>query len=160
MPHRRSALVTGLLLMVLSRPATAQGPAISPDSARSEIRTVLRAFYLHLENQNWDALSPYVLSPKLLERRGSPEDVQMVTRDRQRTRGSSHAASTPRTCPARPSALVDAAAIELDGDWAEVSVPRCSGASAGVDELRMLYFEERWRFIYTDLFDGSPGGEQ
>ncbi|HEX5915676.1 MAG TPA: hypothetical protein VFY54_21440, partial [Rubrobacter sp.] len=71
LPHRRLALVTGLLLMVLSRPATAQGPTVSPDSARSEIRTVLRAFYLHLENQNWDALSPYVLSPKLLERRGS-----------------------------------------------------------------------------------------
>jgi len=22
-----------------------------------------------------------------------------------------------------------------------------------VDEFRLLYFEERWRFIYTDLFD-------
>ena len=144
-----------MLLLVPARFATAQGPAISPDSTRSEIRTVLRAFYLHLENRNWDALSPYVLSPKLLERRGSPEEVQTVTRDRTRSRGSSHAASMPRTCPASPPALVDEAAIELDGDWAEVSVPRCSGASAGVDELRMLYFEERWRFIYTDLFDGS-----
>jgi hypothetical protein len=56
--------------------------------------------------------------------------------------------------------VVDQAAIRLDGDWAEVSVPRCSGAAAGVDELRMLYFEERWRFIYTDLFDGSPSAEQ
>ena len=149
-----------MLLLVLSRPATAQGPAVSPDSTRSEIRTVLRAFYLHLENQNWDALSPYVLSPKLLERRGSPEDVQMVARDRSRGRGSPHAASTPQRCPSKPSALVDQASIEVEGDWAEVSVPRCSGVSAGVDELRMLYFEDRWRFIYTDLFDGSPGGEQ
>jgi hypothetical protein len=24
---------------------------------------------------------------------------------------------------------------------------------AGVDEFRLLYFEQRWRFIYTDLFD-------
>jgi len=24
-----------------------------------------------------------------------------------------------------------------------------------VDEFRLLYFEERWRFIYTDLFDGT-----
>jgi len=24
----------------------------------------------------------------------------------------------------------------------------------------MLYFEDRWRFIYTDLFDGSPSVEQ
>jgi hypothetical protein len=39
---------------------------------------------------------------------------------------------------------------------AEVSVPRCSGASAGGDEFRLLYFEERWRFIYTDLFEAQP----
>jgi hypothetical protein len=144
--------------MAFPRLTTAQEVAVPPDSARAQIRAVLRAFYLHLENQNWDALSPYVLSPKLLERRGNPEDAQMVTRDRGRSRGASHAASRPRTCPAEPSALIDAAAIRLDGDWAEVSVPRCSGATAGVDELRMLYFEERWRFIYTDLFAGSPTG--
>jgi hypothetical protein len=52
--------------------------------------------------------------------------------------------------------MVDEAAIRLDGDWAEVSVPRCSGASVGADEFRMLYFEERWRFIYTDLFEAPP----
>ena len=131
-----------------------------PDSAQSQIRAVLRAFYLHLENQNWEALSPYVLSPKLLERRGSPQDVQMVTRDRARSRGGSHAAPWPRTCPAKPSALIEEAAIRLDGDWAEVSVPRCSESTAGVDELRMLYFEGRWRFIYTELFDGSPTAGQ
>jgi hypothetical protein len=81
----------------------------------------------------------------------------MVARDRDRSRGSSHAASSPRACPARPSALIDEAEIRIDGDWADVSVPRCSGTSPGVDELGMLYFEERWRFIYTDLFDGSAG---
>ncbi len=145
--------------MALPRLATAQD-VTPPDSAESQIRAVLRAFYLHLETRNWEALSPYVLSPKLLERRGGPGDLQMVTRDRTRGRGAAHAASTPRTCPAKPSALIDEAAIRLDGNWAEVSVPRCSGASAGVDELRMLYFEERWRFIYTDLFDGSTSGGQ
>jgi hypothetical protein len=74
--------------MALPRLATAQEVAISPDSAQSQIRAVLRAFYLHLENKNWEALSPYVLSPKLLERRGGPQDPQMVTRDRARSRGS------------------------------------------------------------------------
>jgi hypothetical protein len=49
--------------------------------------------------------------------------------------------------------MVDEAAIRLDGDWAEVTVARCSGAVVGADEFRMLYFEERWRFIYTDLFE-------
>lgn len=146
--------------MALPRLTTAQEAVTQPDSAQSQIRAVLRAFYLHLENQNWEALSPYVLSPKLLERRGGPEDVQMVIRDRARSRGAPHAASRPRTCPAKPSASIDEAVIRLDGDWAEVSVPRCSGATAGIDELRMLYFEERWRFIYTDLFDGSPTAEQ
>jgi hypothetical protein len=159
LPHRRLSLAAGLLLMALPRLATAQAAMIAADSAQSQIRAVLRAFYLHLETQNWEALSPYVLSPKLLERRGGPGTPQMVTRDRARGRGSSHAASMPRTCPAKPSALVDEAKIRFDGDWAEVSVPRCSGTSPGVDELRMLYFEERWRFIYTDLFDGSPSAE-
>jgi hypothetical protein len=161
LPHRLISLAAWiLLLMALPRLTGAQEVLRAPDSAQAQIRAVLRAFYLHLENQNWDALSPYVLSPKLLERRGGPGDVQMITRDRTRGRGSSHAASTPTTCPSKPSALIDEAAIRLDGDWAEVSVPRCSGSSAGVDELRMLYFEERWRFIYTDLFDGAPRGEQ
>jgi hypothetical protein len=159
-PYRWIGFAAGMLLMALPRLTAAQEGAIAPDSAHSQIRAVLRAFYLHLESQNWEALSRYVLSPKLLERRSGPGDLQLATRDRTRGRGSSHAASTPRTCPAKPSALIDQAAIRLDGDWAEVSVPRCSGAAAGVDELRLLYFEERWRFIYTDLFDGSPSGDQ
>lgn len=151
----RLVLTTGLLLLGLSGSAVGQETAISPDSARAQIRSVLRAYYLHFESRNWDALSPYVLSPKLLERRGAPGQLEAAARDRSRGRGSSHAASAPSTCPAKPLVSVDEAAIQLDGDWAEVSVPRCSGAAAGVDELRMLYFEERWRFIYTDMFDGS-----
>ncbi len=117
MPHRAFDLAAGMLLMVSPGLAAAQEVVIPPDSAQSEIRAVLRAFYLHLEHKDWEALSPYVLSPKLLERRGSPGDLQMVTRDRARGRGSSHAVASPRTCPA-------------------------------------------WRFIYTDLFDGSPSVEQ
>jgi hypothetical protein len=117
---------------------------------------VLRAFYLNWANQNWDALAAYVLSPKLLERRGAPEDVQMVARDRTRGRGSAAAVDPPRTCPSNASPMIDQAAIQLDGDWADVSVPRCSGASPGVDAFGMLYFENRWRFIYTDLFEAPP----
>jgi hypothetical protein len=148
-----------MLLTATPRLAIAQD--VSPaDSAQSQIRAVLRAFYLHLEAHNWDALSPYVLSPKLLERRGSPGDSHGVTRNRARGSEASHAASRPKTCPAKPSAFIDEAVISLDGNWAEVSVARCSGASPGVDELRMLYFERRWRFIYTDLFDGSPSAGQ
>jgi hypothetical protein len=152
---RRPTLATGVLLMALALPATAQRAAIQPDSAHAQIRAVLRAFYLNLESQNWGALSAYVLSPKLLERRGAPGDLQREARDRARVRGSSHAAAAPMTCPSSTSPMVDEAAIRLDRDWAEVSVPRCSGAGVGADEFRMLYFEERWRFIYTDLFEAS-----
>jgi hypothetical protein len=48
--------------------------------------------------------------------------------------------------------MIDEAVIRPDGDWAGVSVPRCSGSSPGVDQFGMLFFEKRWRFIYTDLF--------
>ena len=142
--------------MALAQPAAAQRTAIEPDSARAQIRTVLRAFYFNLENQNWDALAAYVLSPKLLERRGGPADLQMVARDRGRGRGSSHAAMASLSCPSSTSTRVDEAEIRVDEDWAEVSVPRCSGASLGLDEFRMLFFEQRWRFIYTDLFATPP----
>jgi hypothetical protein len=159
LPIRLSALVAGVLITVMAQPASAQTAGVQADSAGAQIRAVLRAFYLNLESQNWDALSAYVLSPKLLERRGTPGDLQAAARDRARGRGSAHLAQVPRTCPSSTSPNIDEAAIRLDGDWAEVSVPRCSGASSGVDELRLLYFEGRWRFIYTDLFEAqSPSG--
>lgn len=48
--------------------------------------------------------------------------------------------------------MIDQAAIRIDGDWADVSVPRCDGSRGGVDEFRLMFFEHRWRFIYTDMF--------
>jgi hypothetical protein len=153
MSIRRTAGAAAGLLMALTLPAAAQRAAVQPDSAQAQIRTVLHAFYFNLESRNWEALAAYVLSPKLLERRGAPGDLQTAARDRARTRASSRAAAEPTTCSASASPMVDQAAIRLDGDWAEVSVPRCSGTSAGADEFRLLYFEERWRFIYTDLFE-------
>jgi hypothetical protein len=153
MPMRRLSVAAGVLLVTLAQAVNAQQAAIPPDSARAQIRAVLRAFYYNLEHRNWEALSPYVLSPKLLERRGAPSDLAMVTRDRGRGRASAHAEPASDACASRTSPQVEQADIQLDGDWAEVSVSRCSGASAGVDEFRMLYFEQRWRFIYTDLFE-------
>jgi hypothetical protein len=153
--RRTAVLVAGL--MALALPAAAQRSAIEPDSAQVRIRTVLRAFYLNLESRNWEALAAYVLSPKLLERRGAAGDSQLVARDRTRTRASSRVAAAPGTCPSSGSSpMIDQAAIQLDADWAEVSVPRCRGGSAGTDEFRLLYFEQRWRFIYTDMFEAPP----
>jgi hypothetical protein len=154
MPTPRLALTCALVRA--ATPVRAQSSASPPDSAQAQIRSVLRAFYLNYASRNWDALAAYVLSPKLLERRGAPEDVQLVARDRTRRRGTPAAVAAPRSCPSSASPMVDDAAIGLDGDWADVSVPRCSGPSAGVDQFGMLYFERRWRFIYTDLFQEPP----
>lgn len=151
--------ILSFLLVAAPPYAAAQETAIAPDSARAQIHPVLRAFYLNLANQNWDALAAYVLSPKLLERRGAPGDLQMVARDRARGRGGPTGVAAPRACPAGASPMIDEAVIRLDGDWAEVSVPRCNGSSPGVDQFGLLYFEQRWRFIYTDLFEGSPKPE-
>lgn len=148
-----------LLLLAWASPTVAQGAAPPPDSARAEIRAVLRAFYSNYESQNWDALAAYVLSPKLLERRGAPGELQMVVRDRTRSRGAPAATAAPPACPSSASPMIDDAVIRVDRDWADVSVPRCSGPSPGVDQFGMLYFEERWRFIYTDLFQAPPEPE-
>lgn len=149
----RTAVVVAGMVAALVLPVAAQRAAVQPDSAHAQIRTVLRAFYSSMARQDWQALSAYVLSPKLLERRGAPGDVQTASRNRARAGGSSSAAAEAGACSSSTSPMVDQAAIRLDGDWAEVSVPRCSVASAGADEFRLLYFEERWRFIYTDLFE-------
>src|SRR5262245_15613909 len=101
-------------LLIAASGASAQDTAPAPDSARTQIRSVLRAFYLHYENQNWDALAAYVLSPKLLERRGAPGDAQMVTRDRTRSRGASAALAEPPVCPSSASPMIDQAVIHVD----------------------------------------------
>ena len=151
-PIRRFAVaVAGLLTLAL--PAAAQSPAVQPDSARAQIRTVLHAFYSNMESGNWDALAAYVLSPKLLERRGAAGDTAAVARDRTRTRAPSRVAAAPVSCPSSNSPMIDRADILIDGDWAEASVPGCRGGSAGTDEFKLLWFEARWRFIYTDLFE-------
>jgi hypothetical protein len=159
MPSPRLILTLGVLLFAVTPPAMAQEVAGPPDSAGAQIRAVLRAFYFNLASQNWDALAAYVLSPKLLERRGAPGELQMVARDRTRRRASPPAVAAPRTCPSSASPMIDEAAIRLDRDWADVSVARCSGPAPGVDQFGMMYFEQRWRFIYTDLFQSPPASE-
>lgn len=155
MPIPRPVLILAALLPAIAAPALAQEAAPSPDTARAEIRGVLRTFYRNYQQKNWDALAAYVLSPKLLERRGAPGDSQVVARDRTRDRASLPRARPPEACPASESPMIEDAVITLDGDWAEVSVPRCEGSAPGVDEFGMLWFEARWRFIYTDLFEGA-----
>jgi hypothetical protein len=158
MQAMRLTLALALLPMATASSLIAQESTVAADTTSAQIRLVLRAFYLNYATQNWDALAAYVLSPKLLERRGAPGDARMVARDRTRSRGSWAAVALP-ACPSSVSPMIDDAAIRVDGDWADVSVPRCSGRAPGVDQFGMLYFESRWRFIYTDLFEADPAPE-
>jgi hypothetical protein len=148
--------MAGMLLTVLARSAASQQPAISGDAADTQVHAVLRAFYLHLDSHTWDALSAYVLSPKLLERRGAAGERELVARDRTRARRPVASAAPPRDCGSGASPPLSEAAVRVDGDWADVSVPRCRAGAPGVDQFGMLYFESRWRFIYTDLFEPPP----
>lgn len=151
-------LLLGSLLVGPSA-ARAQGTVVPPDSAKDQVRSVLRAYYFNLATRNWDALAANVLSPKLLERRGAPADLQNVARDRTRHSGTRGKVAPPPSCPKADSTLIDGAAIAVEGDWAEVSVPSCRGHSPGVDEFGLIYFEQRWRFIYTDLFEATSSAE-
>lgn len=153
MSNRRTAVAVAGMLTALALPAAAQQSVAQADSASAQIRTVLRTFYFNLAHQDWQALSADVLSPKILERRTAPGGLHTASRGRARFGGSPRAAAEPAACSSSTSPVVDQAAIRLDGDWAEVSVPRCSVASPGTDEFRLLYLEERWRFIYIDLFE-------
>jgi hypothetical protein len=56
-------------------------------------------------------------------------------------------------CASAVASVEAEARIILDGSWAEVSVPRCTNGSSGVDEFRLIRFEERWRVVYLELFE-------
>jgi len=147
-----AATVTGMLL-ALALPATAQRAAVQQDSAEAQLRAVLRAFYFNLAHHDWEAIAADVLSAKVVASRPAPARLQTATRDRARAERSSGSADEPVACSSSILAVVNEAAIQLDGDWAGVSIPRCGVASAGADEFRLIHFEKRWRFVYIDLFE-------
>ena len=128
--------------------ATAQQSPIRPDSARAQIHTSLRAFYFNLAHQDWEALTADILAAKVVAHRPAPEALVLAAS------ATSLVAEERATCSSNRAALVEQALITLDGNWAEVSVPRCTAAVAGADEFRLIHFEQRWRFVFIDLFEG------
>jgi hypothetical protein len=139
--------VLALVLSAWTASATAQQSTIRPDSARAQIHTSLRAFYLNLAHQDWEALTADILAAKVVAHRPAPEALVLAAP------AAPSRSDEPAACSSnRP--LVDQAIITLDGNWAEVSVPRCSAVLAGADEFRLIHFEERWRFVFIDLFEG------
>ena len=61
------------------------------------------------------------------------------------------AADDPVECRSPATPAIVEATITLDGEWAEVSVPRCT-EPRGADEFRLIRFQRRWRFVHIDLF--------
>jgi hypothetical protein len=153
MSIRRIAVTAAGMLMALALPATAQRAAVQQDSAEAQLRGVLRSFYFNLAHQDWEAIAADVLSAKVVASRPAPASLQMANRDPARTGRVGGPAGEPVACSSSSSAVVDGAAIHVDGDWAGVSVPRCGVVSAGADVFRLIHFEQRWRLVYIDLFE-------
>jgi hypothetical protein len=143
----RAPLVLALVLSAWTASVTAQQSPIRPDSARAQIHTSLRAFYFNLAHGDWEALTADILAAKVVASRSAPEALVLAT--------ETSSSDVPVSCSPATTALVDQAVITLEGDWAEVSVPRCTAALAGADVFRLIHFEERWRFVSIDLYEGS-----
>jgi hypothetical protein len=139
---RRAALTLVIHLAAAAATATAQQAPVRPDSTRAQIQGTLRAFYFNLAHNDWEALAADILPAKVVAHRSVPARLVMPA-------PSGDGAAVECSSPATPS--IDGATITLDGDWAEVSVPRCA-EPRGADEFRLIRFERRWRFVYIDLF--------
>jgi hypothetical protein len=146
---RWTPFAVGLAMSISGSAAAAQYTAVQPEFARAQIQATLRSFYFNLSRHDWEALTADILAAKVVAHRHVPEALMVAAVASGRTVESS--AAEPVTCSAK-AALVGQAAITLDGDWAEVSVPRCTGVPAGADEFRLIHFEARWRFVSIDLF--------
>jgi hypothetical protein len=148
---RRNGMRTALaflLLLVSASESVAQRSPAQRDYASPEIAGRLRAFYFNLAHNDWEALTADILAAKVVAHRPPPEYFVV---DAARRGDSAQAGETNLSCTEAMQAAVEEAVIELDGDWAEVSVPRCNPA-IGADEFRLIRFDGRWRFVYIQLF--------
>jgi hypothetical protein len=139
-PPNAPALVT-LVIAATATAAAQQAPA-QLDSTRAQIHRTLRAFYFNLAHNDWEALTADILPAKAVAHRSPPEALAMA---------ASSAAGAPVECGSPPTPSIDGAIITLAGDWAEVSVLRCT-EPRGADEFRLVRFQRRWRFVDIDLF--------
>jgi hypothetical protein len=137
----QAALTLVTLGVMANASAAAQQAPTQRDSPRAQIQRTLRAFYFNLAHDDWEALAADVLPAKVVAHRPAPEALMT---------SAPPAAAAPAECatPATPS--IDGAIITVDGDWAQVSVPRCT-EPRGADQFRLVRFDRRWRFVYIDL---------
>jgi hypothetical protein len=153
LPILRTSAALLAVLVASTSGAAAQGSPAQSDSSRAQIHTGLRAFYFNLAHRDWDALTAEILPAKIVAHRPVPEVLVRAADLPDRATGLSATADGPVACSPTPTPLLDQATITLDGDWAEVTVPRCAAPLAGTDEFRLIRFERRWRFVFIHLFE-------
>jgi hypothetical protein len=136
----------GLALAVWPRAAPAQQPA-SADSSQAQIQQTLRSWYFSLAHHDWNAVTDDVLAAKVVAHRMPPAALL------ENPGVQSVAALDICHCAAGETALVEAALIRRDGDWADVWVPRCTAGLREGDNFRLIHFEQRWRFVYIHLYE-------
>ncbi len=141
MPHR--ALLALAALLAAPAAGFAQQPPAATDTAG--IHTTLRAFYFNLAHDDWEAIASDVLSAKVVAHRPVPGALVGAAASSDRGAGAA--------CTSEARASMELAVMRREGDWVEVSVPRCNTVDAGADEFRLIRFEERWRFVYISLFE-------
>lgn len=137
-----------ILLALALGPLTAMAQHTPPvDSSRAQIQQTLRSWYFSLAHHDWNAVTEDILAAKVVAHRLPPV---ALLRNQEIESG---AALEIGHCAAGEIALVEAARIDWDGDWAEVWVPRCGAGLQGGDSFRLIHFEQRWRFVYIHLYE-------
>jgi hypothetical protein len=119
---------------------------LSVDSSRAQIQTTLRSWYFNLAHRDWNAVTDDILAAKVVAHRVPPPPFRNLMVEPTAT-------PTLRECTGGQIALVEAAVIRRDGDWAEVWVPRCEASFMEEDRFRLIHFQQRWRFVYIDLYE-------
>jgi hypothetical protein len=144
------------VLVAWTPAATGQQSPAQPDSARAQIHTTLRAFYFNLAHRDVEALTADILAAKVVAHRPAPDALLAASSSSSgpagQGAGDSSAVEDLAACCSEATPLLDQATIALEGDWAEVSVPRCIARLAGADRFRLIRFKERWRFVNIHLF--------
>jgi hypothetical protein len=144
MPTCRTLVALAVAWVASTGTAATQQTAASLDSAsRAQIRNALRSFYFDRAHGDYNALLDGMLGSKVDANRTAPFEA-IVAAD-------SVAHKAPVSC--LPTPPIDQAVIELRGNWAHISVPRCGVAESAADLFRMIRLEGRWRFVDFRVLD-------
>lgn len=145
----RNLAIFGLTILAGTTSAAAQHSAGVADGSKAEIAARLRSFYFNLARGDWEALTADVLAAKVVAHRAAPKARPSASLARPAPR--------PPVCSMSDSVSVEHAVINIQGDWAAVTIPHCA-AGRGWDEFRLIRFSGRWRFVSIELFQQPVEG--